>query len=57
MSMIVDVQACTVTWTHNGAGVKAQEKFKQLQDTSIRWVSYIYLSFGASVRLLEETWS
>ena len=30
MSMIVDVQACTVTWTHNGAGVKAQEKFKQL---------------------------
>ena len=52
MIMAVDVPACTVTWTRNGAAVKAQQHFKQLQDTSIRWVPYIFLYYGGSVNNL-----
>ena len=55
--MVVDVPTCTVTLTRNGAAVKAQQQFKQLQDTSIKWVPYIYLYNGDSVRLLKETWT
>ena len=55
--MVVDVPTCTVTWTRNGAAVKAQQQFKKLQDTSIKWVPRIYLNYGANIRLLEETWT
>ena len=54
--MVVDVPTCTVTWARNGT-VKAQQQFKQLQDTSIKWVPNIYLYKGASVCLLEESWT
>jgi hypothetical protein len=56
--MAVDVQTCSITWKRNGAVVKAQQQFKQLQETSIKWVPYICLnSYGGvsvSVSLLEE---
>ena len=55
--MVVDVPTCSITWRRNGAVVKAQQQFKQLQDTSIKWVPYIYLYNGDSVRLLKETWT
>ena len=54
--MVVNVPTCTVTWTRNGT-VKAQQQFKKLQDTSIKWVQWILLYYGANVRLLEETWT
>ena len=57
VSMVVDVPTCTVTWTRNGVAVKPQQQFKQLPDTSIRWVAYMFLRNRASVRLLEETWT
>ena len=53
--MVVDVPTCSITWRRNGA-VKAQEQFKKLQDTSIKWVPYISLGYTASASLLEETW-
>ena len=55
--MVVDVPTCSITWRRNGALVKAQEQFKQLQDTSIKWVPWIYLGDGSVVSLLEETWT
>ena len=57
MSMVVDVPTCSITWRRNGA-VKAQDQFKQLQDTSIKWVPWMRLRYnGSSVSLLEETWA
>ena len=55
--MVVDVPTCTVTWTRNGAAVKVQQQFKQLQDTSIKWVPWINLENKRSFSLLEETWA
>ena len=56
--MAVDVPTCTVTWTRNGAAIKAQQQFKQLQDTSIKWVPCIQLGDEKDiVSLLEETWT
>ena len=55
--MVVDVPTCTVTWARNGVVAKAQQQFKKLQDTSIKWVPYIYLQNGVNIRLLEETWT
>ena len=57
VSMVVDVPTCSITWRRNGALVKAQEQFKQLQDTSIKWVPYIRLYNESTVSLLEETWA
>ena len=57
VSMAVDVATCSITWKRNGAIVEAQQQFKKLQDTSIKWVPYIYLGGGHSVILLEETWT
>ena len=55
MRMVVDVPTCTVTWRHNGT-VKGTQ-FKQLQDSSIKWVPWICLGYNEdSVSLLEETW-
>ena len=54
--MAVDVPKCNITWIRNGA-VKGQQQFKQLQDSRIQWVPYVYLYNGRSVELLEETWA